>query len=57
MPQIVPAEPTVRIHDVAEMYNMLVAFANLVIDVIGDQQVDGLPFEALCPQGFHDLAE
>ena len=57
MPQIVPAEPTVRIHDVAEMHNMLVAFANLVIDVIGDQQVDGLPFEALRAQGFHDLAE
>ena len=57
MPQIVPAEPPVRIHHVAEMHDMLVALADLVVDVIGDQQVDGLPFEALCPQGFHDLAE
>ena len=57
MPQIVPAEPTVRIHDVAEMHDMLVAFADLVVHVIGDQQVDRLPLVALRPQGSQDLAE
>ena len=51
MPQIVPGQALTRLHGVAEVHHMLVAFLDLVVHVVGHQHVDGVVARDLLTQG------
>ena len=57
MPKIVPSQALAGLHGMAEVHYMLVAFANLVIHIIGDEHVDRLGGIGLFAQHGHDLFE
>lgn len=57
MPKIVPGQARAGLHGMAEVHHMLVAFANLVIHIIGDEHVDRLGGIGLFAQHGHDLFE